>query len=239
MKKPLIGITLNHREDTYFTIRGNYIDSIIRAGGTPVPLCYDEKKIELPEIIELLDGILFSGGEDVNPKYFGEDIDEKCGKICDDRDEFELKLYKYAVSKNIPIFGICRGIQLINVGAGGTLIQDIESYTNGKILNEKHRQQPPYENFAHESKVIENTYFSELFGKDKISTNSMHHQAVKDLAPGFKAGVISEDGFIEAIYSENHNFIAGVQWHPEFLWDMTGETEKLFDAFIDAARKKI
>ena len=127
MKKPLIGITLNHREDTYFTIRGNYIDSIIRAGGTPVPLCYDEKNIELPEIVELLDGILFSGGEDVNPKYFKEDIDEKCGKICDDRDEFELKLYEYAVSKNLPIFGICRGIQLINVGAGGTLIQDIES----------------------------------------------------------------------------------------------------------------
>ncbi|MBE7065619.1 MAG: gamma-glutamyl-gamma-aminobutyrate hydrolase family protein [Ruminococcaceae bacterium] len=237
MKKPLIGITLNHREDTYFTIRGNYIDSIIRAGGVPVPLCYDENNTELPEIVELLNGILFSGGEDVNPKYYGEETQEACGKICDDRDEFELKLYKYAVSKNLPILGICRGIQLINVAAAGTLIQDIPSFTAEKIPLDKHKQQPPYENFAHSSNVIEKTYFSELFGKDKISTNSMHHQAVKDLAPGFKAGVISDNGIIEAIYSENHNFIVGVQWHPEFLWDKGGETEKLFEAFIKASSK--
>lgn len=239
MKKPLIGITLNHKEDTYFAIRGNYIDSIIRAGGTPVPLCYDQNTVELPEIVEILDGILFSGGEDVHPKYFGEDIHEKCGKICDDRDEFELKLYKYAVSKNLPIFGICRGIQLINIAAGGTLIQDIESYTEGKVLNEKHKQQPPYEIEAHSLKVIENTFFSKLFGKNEIKTNSMHHQAVKDLAPGFSAGVVSEDGIIEAISSDNHPFIAGVQWHPEFLWDKGGETEKMFEAFINAAKKKI
>lgn len=236
MNKPLIGITLNHREDTYFTIRGNYIDSIIRAGGVPVPLCYAEKDTELPEIVEMLDGILFSGGEDVNPKYYGEETQEACGKISDDRDEFELKLYEYAVSKNLPVLGICRGIQLINVAAGGTLIQDIPTFTEGKMPLEKHKQQPPYEKVAHSSKVLKNTFFSEIYKCDEIMTNSMHHQAVKELAPGFVTGVVSDDGIIEAIYSEEHNFVVGVQWHPEFLWDQNGETEKLFEAFIEATK---
>lgn len=223
MKKPLIALTPQYNQDTNRTwMRPEYTDAILKSGGIPVLLeQYSDPEV-IAEICDVLDGVLFTGGDDVHPKYYGEEVLPECGEITEKRDIFELALYAEAVRRDMPIFGICRGIQLIAVGAGGTLYQHV----------------PAHSAVRHDVEITRGTLFHDIIGADVINTNSYHHQAVKTTGPRMIAAAYSnveESGrLIEAIYDPSARFNASVQWHPENMYNDDEHSRKLFAAFVSA-----
>lgn len=223
--KPIIGITPNYSTTTNkFTIHQDYIAAIKTAGGCPVLIFPDQ---ELPPFV---DGILFTGGADIDPLLFGEEPLRECGEICPLRDAFELRLCAQALKANLPLLGICRGMQVMNIAAGGSIFQDIVTQTDTPM---KHDQQAPRSYATHSIRMEGNTLLSTLWEKEKITVNSVHHQAVSLLGKGFLLAACSTDGIIEAIEHEDNAFALGVQWHPESMG--TEDQEKLFAAFLEAA----
>ena len=187
------------------------------------------------------DGLLLSGGEDVDPSLYGESRHATVVDVDRARDDFEIALVSEARRSRLPILGICRGIQVLNVACGGTLVQDIPSERPGASDHQfglpKHQ---PYD-LAHEVWVDKNTTLARLLGErlrdiDVCEVNSRHHQAVKDVAPGFVAAATAPDGIIEAIEDLSQPFCLGVQWHPENFF-RTGEFRALFEGFLDAATR--
>jgi putative glutamine amidotransferase len=189
----------------------------------------------LRAIFERLDGLLLTGGADVDPKHYGEAIHEKCGQIDQVRDTVELTLTRWALAEGLPILAICRGIQVLNVAAGGTLYQDIASQMPGSL---KHDCWPDYpRNYpAHQVTVNGDSILAAVLGQGRVAVNSTHHQAVKDLAPGFRVVARALDGVIEAIEGCGHPFAVGVQWHPEELVEDAPPMRRLFEEFVSAAR---
>jgi putative glutamine amidotransferase len=183
----------------------------------------DLMDMALVPFLESLDGFLFQGGTDLSSKTYGAyplDFDRWPGD--EPRDQFELKIMDFAVEHKKPIFGICRGCQLINAYFGGTLVQDIETQLETKV---KHRDPEIYDRNTHDITVKEGTYLSQIY-KGKVQVNSIHHQAIDQLAPGFEVcAVSSEDGIIEAIAHHNmdKHYVLGVQWHPEFSHTLNDE----------------
>jgi len=215
--KPVIGVSNSS------TMKNTCTKSILLAGGIPVILPVTTDPNLMDDILDQLDGLMFSGGEDIDPSWYNEEKNEKCGKANDDRDQFELMLFKKAYDRNIPILGVCRGQQLINVAMGGTLIQDLPSQKPSEI---KHGV---YENSlvpAHDINIEEGSLLSEILGTTKIGVNSRHHQAVDKLAPGLKITAYSPDGVPEAVDAYPIKQIMGVQFHPE-LNSAAGDTVQL------------
>lgn len=220
--QPLIGITSQYeieRERTW--IRSSYTGAVIRAGGIPVILDQYEDEAVLRTLLPRLDGILFTGGVDINPRLYGEEIDPKCGEIADVRDAFEQKLMAVVEASDIPVLGICRGIQSINVLSGGSLHQHIDNH----------------QSVRHGVSVVEGTRLHSIIGKTEINSNSFHHQCVKVPAPGMVVTAHAEDGTIEAIERPGERFFVGVQWHPELLSANEEDHHALFTAFVNAARE--
>ena len=222
--KPLIGVTpQQNMEDMNIWMRDQYTRSIEAAGGIPVVLEQLTDPDTLDALCAHLDGILFSGGPDVGPHYYGAEVEPECGRVNDVRDAFEMALYRVAEKHGLPMFGICRGIQFMNVAAGGTLYQDI----------------PDHMGVQHPVTIREGSAVHELVGKTEIVTNSWHHQLVRDPAPGCIPVAWSENGKrIEAIERPDGVFWLGVQWHPE-LTAVENEPEScvLFEGFVRAAQK--
>lgn len=239
MNKPLIGITtfreINQR-GTYNSLNYDYVKSVLNAGGVPllIPLV-DEKSAS--EYIDKIDGILFSGGEDVAPFYYNENPTRQLGGIDYNRDRLELKLFNLALEKKLPIFGICRGLQLINVACNGTLYQDIDSQVD-KVLGH-HPNNVARNEFYHNVKIKENTKLKEIFNKELIFTNSFHHQSIKKIGDNLIVNALSEDGIIEGVEAKNleEQFILAVQWHPENLCENYPEFLNLFKLFVEKAKK--
>ena len=220
--QPLIGITPQYEiERERAWIRSSYTGAVIRAGGIPVLLDQYEDKAVMEALLPRLDGILFTGGVDLNPKLYGEEIDPKCGEIADVRDAFEQKLMEVVEQYDIPVFGICRGIQSLNVLCGGSLHQHIDNH----------------QSVRHDVEITEGTRLHTIIGKTKINANSFHHQCVKVPAPGLIVTAHAEDGTIEAIERPGERFFVGVQWHPELLSAEEGDHHALFTAFVNAARE--
>ncbi len=221
--KPLIGITPQYEiERERAWIRSSYTGAVIRAGGIPVILDqYPDGKETIEALLPRLDGILFTGGVDLNPKLYGEEIDPKCGEIADVRDAFEQKLMEVVEQYDIPVFGICRGIQSLNVLCGGSLHQHIDNH----------------QSVRHDVEITEGTRLHAIIGKTKINANSFHHQCVKVPAPGLIVTAHAGDGTIEAIERPGERFFVGVQWHPELLSAEEGDHHALFCAFIGAAKE--
>lgn len=220
--QPLIGITPQYeieRERSW--IRSSYTDAVIRAGGIPVILDQYRDNETVKALLPRLDGILFTGGVDINPKLYGEEVDEKCGEIADVRDDFEVRLMEVVGQYDIPVFGICRGIQSLNVLCGGSLHQHIDCHHSVR----------------HDVDITEGTRLHAILGKTKINTNSFHHQCVKAIAPGLVITAHAEDGTVEAIERPGDRFFVGVQWHPELLSANEEDHHALFCAFIRAARE--
>ena len=174
----------------------------------------------------MCDGFLFSGGVDVNPTYYGENIAFDSVEIDEMRDGFEMSMFPHALASKKPIFGICRGIQVMNVCRGGTLYQHIDG----------HRQEGPGTNHAQNLNLVKDGYLQKLIGKDSICVNTFHHQNVKDVAPGLDVEAVSDDGFVEALRDPAHKFFIGVQFHPEIYigQDDDDHSLNLFKAFIEA-----
>jgi putative glutamine amidotransferase len=236
---PLIGIPSRRdrssRGSPVFAQKQTYVEAVKAAGGAPVliPLNLDDGALRA--IYERLDGLLLAGGEDLHPRYYGEAIHEKCGQIDEARDIVELTLTRWALTEGLPIFAICRGIQVLNVAEGGTLYQDIASQVPGSL---KHDCWPdhPRNYLAHQVTVNGDSLMAAILGHRQIGVNSSHHQAVKDLAPRFRVVARATDGLIEAIEGHDHPFALGVQWHPEDLVEDAPPMRRLFEEFVSAAR---
>lgn len=227
--KPVIGITPNYSYDERkFSLSEHYSDSIQKAGGTPILLFPGEG-----EIPAFVDGILFSGGGDIDPLLFGEEPLKNNGEICPLRDIFELQLCQKALDENLPVLGICRGMQLLCVIAGGHILQDIESQTQSPL---KHMQEAPRFYPTHTIDIMEQTLLSSILGEAAVAVNSFHHQAIADPGRGFLVSAKSRDGLIEAMEHKTKDFVLGVQWHPEAMEGK--EQQRIFESFVAACERR-
>ena len=228
--KPIIGIT-SSMSDTFIKMRRNYFDAVLGAGGIPVFMPHNGGKEDAAKFLEFCDGVLFAGGDDVDPKHYGEEIAFDNVQTTPLRDDFELALAELLKNDSRPILGICRGEQLLNVAFGGSLYQHIDG----------HRQEESGTKNLRAAKVAEGTLLHKLAGTTDIKTNSFHHQAVKDVAPGFVVSARAEDGTVEAIEPEDQlaspRFFLAVQWHPEIFFRTDDAARNIFKAFIEAAKE--
>lgn len=236
MRRPLIGLTPSHDIHTNdISMRSTYLGAVKEAGGIPVVLPLDAEESDLKRLVSLFDGFLFTGGPDVHPFLFGEETYAHCGEVSVKRDSMEITLLHLVMEMKKPVLGICRGIQLINIGLGGTIYQDIPSQFP-KAFPVAHKQPFPYAVPSHHVSVVPGTRLADICQAQRIQVNSMHHQAVKDLAPGCIVSGTGPDGLIEAMEMPDYPFFVGVQWHPEYLWSQDKAAANLFIQFIKACK---
>ena len=238
MKRPVIGITASHdTEHDKLFINSVYLRAIRNAGGIPMIFPMEVTEDDLRDLVTLTDGVLFTGGDDIHPFLYGEETDAKCGNVSQPRDSMEMALVPLVMEFGKPIFGICRGIQILNTAMGGTLYQDIPSQFKSE-LSIAHRQPFAYKVPSHTVDITPGTLLSRILGAEhaSIAVNSMHHQAIKDVAPGLEVCGYAPDKMIEAVYAPDYPFLLGVQWHPEHLTTSQPDAAKLFAAFVDACR---
>jgi len=222
----------DQEKDSVWMLPG-YMQGLEEAGAVPMILHLTDSETVLEQMISIFDGFLFTGGQDVNPKLYGQEKNEHCGEICDMRDKMEAYIFREAVlNQNKPAFGICRGIQLLNVLLGGSLHQDIPTEFPSAIT---HSQKPPYDAPAHNVRILPGTPLHKLTGKECIEVNSSHHQGINRIAKGLETMALSDDGLVEAVYMPEHPRVWAVQWHPEYsLKDEM--SKKIFSHFIDNIR---
>ena len=218
----LIFITANN-EGNNFLINKNYCNAISDLGQVPI-LISNYKLDVIDKIISVADGILFSGGGDIHAKFFNQKLHPKVNDINFERDEFELKLCAKAIQKNLPILGICRGMQIINIAMGGNIFQHISN----------HMQNIPRDLPIHNVNVLYGTKLFCISKAEKIKVNSLHHQAVNVLGNEIIISAKADDGTIEAIEMPNKKFVLGVQWHPESLYKIYDVHGKIFKEFVNA-----
>ncbi len=232
--RPTIGITCSHDDKTDRTFLPQaYAKAVEQAGGVPILLPQVMAADCLGQLVHILDGILFSGGVDVDPVHFGEEPLPALGEISPERDSFELALARQALDADLAVFAICRGIQVLNIAAGGTIYQDLRTQLDKAL---KHSQDAPRWYATHKVTVKGGTFLARALQAREVRVNSFHHQAVNRVAPGFRLSATAPDGVIEAIESENHKYVVGVQWHPEGMWEKDTQMLKLFKSFIQAAK---
>ena len=231
-EKPLIGISLGWNE-TKNTVNNTYVNSVLMHGGVPYLIPVTDDVEVLRQIVAQLDGIIFTGGEDFAPAYFGEEEHEKLGEVNVTRDTYDLTLFKLATDRNIPTLGICRGLQLINVAMGGTLYQDLPAEKPSDI---NHRQEEAGTVATHGVSVVEGSMMHQILGEKEIQVNTFHHQAIEKLAPGLKVVGWANDSVPEMIEAYPSRQIIGTQFHPE-IFTANGDAlmGKLFKFLIDKA----
>ncbi|WP_341793822.1 MULTISPECIES: gamma-glutamyl-gamma-aminobutyrate hydrolase family protein [unclassified Rickettsia] len=229
-KKPIIGLTLDLANNCekysyaafpWYALRKNYADAIIKAGGVPLLLPYQSSTIN--ELLAIIDGVVIPGGdEDIHPKFYEPEYAEDVVIANNERDEFEILVLKKSLARNIPILGICRGMQLLNVAFGGSLIQHIPDYmkNNNQTIIINHEQPSPKNIVSHSITIESGTKLAKMTNnKTQVMVNSTHHQAIDRVGNGLVVSAKANDGIIEAIELQNHKFVIGAQWHPEYLND--------------------
>ncbi len=231
--KPVIVLTPlidQNLDDTPWMLRG-YFEAIEAAGGIPVMISSLKEEEDIAQVVGRADGILFTGGQDVDPAVYGKEKEVDCDLwISPDRDQLEVPLLLYAMGAGKPVLGICRGLQLINAVLGGTLWQDLPSQHPSDIVHSG-------KGICHEVSVVPGTPLAALVGKDKLNVNTLHHQAIRDLAPDLRPMAMSPDGLIEAYDKPGADFFWAVQWHPEMIFSEDEPSFKIFQAFVDACRR--
>ncbi len=235
-KKPIIALTTEHHtsnNDKSVITNYPYIDSIVCAGGVPILLPLTDEEVSYGDVLSFVDGIVFIGGEDILPCYYGEDPIKGIGEISVVRDRSELALFHQAYQKKIPILGICRGLQFINVALGGSLYQDIDRQLENVNA---HVSETTLEHGFHSILLHEGGFLHKLFETDRLLVNSYHHQAIKELAKGLKVAATSSDGLIEAIESCDEHPLIATQFHPERMIHARKEIRKIFEYFIEMTR---
>lgn len=235
MARPIIGISGTFLEEKQqILLRETYTNAILEAGGLPVilPTVSDDGIID--ELLEQIDGLLLSGGGDVDPAYYGEEKAPECGEPNARRDDFELRITKKAKDLRMPIFGICRGVQVLSVVYGGKLIQDIPSACG--IAHDRHRQPEPFDVHWHEIQLMNGGILSRIAGQARAMTNSMHHQSITVPGGTLMVEATTDDGIIEAVSDRENEAVFGVQFHPEFLTETSGFARALFAYFVKTAK---
>lgn len=239
MTLPIIGIVCmddRPQQDPHaprFGQNQSYVHAVARAKAAPllIPLLADE--VLLRALYDRMNGLLLPGGEDVHPNQYGEAVHDRCGKISDLRDGVELALIRWAVADHKPLLAICRGIQVLNVALGGSLYQDISAQVPGAG---RHDWYPGYprDYLPHPVEITPHTRLAHLMGAGPLPVNSLHHQAVKEAAPGLTVTAWAPDSIVEAVEANRHPFALGVQWHPEELAPDDTGAQRLFDALVEA-----
>jgi len=238
--QPLIGITAARTTSPsglpQFSVVETYARAVSQAGACPLLIPSGLSGNELDTILQRLDGVLFSGGGDIDPVHYDAGPHPKVGEVDPDRDRVELHLLQQVLQEDIPFLGICRGLQLINVGLGGTLYADIGDQLPGA---QNHDFSPgwPRDHLAHEVQVTQDSRLAGILGLKLAEVNSLHHQAICQLAPGLLPTASSPDGLVEAVELPDHPFGLAVQWHPEWL-TAHAPMRALFRAFIEVANVK-
>ncbi len=236
MPRRLIGVTAANTAVQDHSVRRLacnlvYLEAIERAGGVPVVLPNTTDHELLPRILGTLDGLLVTGGADVSPAYYGQVPHPALGELDTCRDAMEIPLLRAAVSEDVPVLAICRGMQVLNVALGGTLYQHLPEQRPSPI---HHVQQGPRSAFSHTVEVVEDTLLADIVGSGEMHVNSLHHQAVCQQAEGFNVTALAPDGIIEAMERPNSRFVVAVQFHPEETSVHDERTRMLFTAFLDA-----
>lgn len=217
MRKPLIGLTPAHDiESGDVKARPTYMRALKAAGAIPVVMPLDASEEDLKQLTKDMDGFLFTGGPDVHPFLFGEETQAHCGNVSPARDQMEISLLPMIMELRKPVLGICRGIQVLNIALGGNIWQDIPSQVTREFPL-AHSQPFSYDMPCHTVALTEGSLLARISESSSIKVNSMHHQAVRDLAPGLIASAYSPDHLIEALEMTDYPFFIGVQWHPEYL----------------------
>ena len=233
MRKPVIGLTpLNDPEKESYWMLPGYLRGIEAAGGIPVILPPRAEPEDLETLLDRMDGILFTGGQDVDPTLYRQAPVEALGTLCPERDRLEARLLPLAMGRDLPILGICRGLQFINVMLGGTLWQDLPT---GHPSDVPHRWNDPENEIAHFVQLTPESPLYDLLKVEKLGVNSHHHQAIRELAPCLREMARSGDGLVEAVWDPGQTFLWAVQWHPEML-PAEPSSGRIFGAFLEAAR---
>ena len=236
MSHPLIGITCSEDYSSdNFMVRNYYFKATEACGGVPVILPSLTEKFSLEKVYSLLDGLILSGGADVDPIYFGEEPIKGVGKITPLRDQFEINLAVKFFEMKKPILAICRGIQVLNIALGGTIYQDINSQVPNCL---KHDQEAPKWHATHRVLIDSHSKLGKILGAFDYRVNSFHHQAVRQPAPGFMVSAWAEDGVVEGIEAFEHPFAIGVQWHPECNWHLDQASRRLFQSLVTSCKLK-
>ena len=236
--KPLIGITsFQELNGANNMISVDDEHAILRAGGMPMMLPTLENDADIEEIVQSIDGLYLTGGYDIDPTLFGEEPHPKLGVIVPLRDAFEIKIVRKFLELDKPVFGVCRGCQILNIAVGGDMYQDMESQVGHELL--QHKQLAPKTHGSHFIDVPRGTLLHQVTGSERFKVNSRHHQSNRNVPSPLRVSGIASDGIIEAIESEKHSFVLAVQWHPESMAVGGDEPSlKMFEAFIKASRKK-
>ncbi len=235
--RPLIGIPCqaDYREGSGRPIYCNnraYAHALEHAGGVPVLIPMVNDPGTLHTLLERLDGILFSGGSDIQPVHYGEEPHPLLGKIDHQLDELELTMARWALQANMPTLGVCRGMQLVNIALGGTLYQDVDAQASPTIQHSK--RDLPRHTLIHSILIEEGSKMEEVFGTREIRVNSLHHQAVNKPGRGVRISGRAEDGIAELLEVPEKHFVAAAQGHPEEIYMLETVWANLFSAFVDA-----
>ena len=233
--RPFIGVTPSHDEEkAQLYLRENYLSSLSDAGGFPVILHQTSDPDLIGEMLARVDGLMLTGGGDVEPSVYGQALSPFCGSIDLERDAFEFALLKGAFARRIPVFGICRGAQVMAVALGATLIQDIENECG--IPASRHRQSPPYNRPVHSVSLVPDGLFAKITQKKLLRVNSSHHQAVARPGPGMIIEAVSEDGILEGFRHAENDAVFAVQFHPEHMADTDHDAASFFRYLIGCAK---
>jgi putative glutamine amidotransferase len=211
-----------------------YVHAIQRVGGTPVIIPPTMSEADWPQLVNRLDGLLLSGGEDITPTHYGEPAESWLGGVDVLRDTSELGLVRGWLHAGRPLLVICRGHQLLNIALGGTLYQDIATYFSNP-LDHAYTPASPMENPVHSVTLTPDSRLARIFGDTTFEVNSAHHQAIKELGDGLSIVAHAPDGVIEAVEHQSHAFCIGVQWHPEAMVKLSDSMWPLFETFVKAA----
>ena len=239
--RPLIGIPAATSDPSpvprtpFSHFNAFYPDALMAAGALPVVIPLNLAEADLRALFERLDGVLLAGGVDVDPTAYGELRHSRLGKVDPARDRAELTLARWALATGLPLLGICRGVQALNVAAGGNLYQDLSSQYPGAVRHDFKHKETPWDMPAHEVRVAAGSRLSAILDATALTTNSFHHQAVRQTAPSLRPVAWAEDGVIEGIEEPAHRFAIGVQWHPEAVVRSDPFAMRLFAAFVAAA----
>ncbi len=237
MSKPLIGITTRNGRDgdghPLTSLQHSYINSIVQAGGLPVLIPSNLPEEDYLDLYFHLNGILFSGGGDISLEFFNGLDHPRIGEVDEARDITEITLMRAAVNDGKPILGICRGAQVMNVTLGGTLYTHIHDQLKGALDHDYPGDLRRV--LVHPVNVDETTRSAEIFGETLLKVNSLHHQGLKDIAPGLRVAGRAPDGLVEVVEIPDHPYAVAVQWHPEWLTDQPA-MQRLFKSFVAAGK---
>ena len=231
--KPVIALTPSWDPDrNRFSIPNDYISAVIDAGGAPMVIPHFDDAALADAIMDRVDALLLTGGDDVDPACYGEEKLPCCGELTPLRDRLEFLLIPRAIERKLPILGICRGMQILNVVLGGTLYQDVALQYGDSLM---HPRSDVPAGDAHNMRYVPDSLLHRVIGRDESPVNSRHHQAVKALAPGMRAVAFAPDGLTEGMEAADGRPILAVQWHPESIYRRLPEQANLFRWLVQEA----